>query len=410
MSEDNAQFEERLGKLEAELADYRNKLEAQASHPMERLRAVARFFLSYWTLFSFLFAVIVMVYVKYTFDIDYFENYRNQAEIRDLSDFHRKMGDQFIGKTEWQAAEKAYQQALDIDKNNIQAAYGLVKSQVFLPLEGKKYYDPEIVNTRLNYLEEFFPNDYLLSYLRATYYVDKQELGEAQKWFEKSMQQNPDYSWNHVAIGYIRQQNKDFAGAIQSFQTAIKLDPENDVALSNLGFAYLYTGEFKQALTYLTQASDISPRFTNYYGIAEANLYNGDVATALAYRKVDLEQAEKNDENNERFLISNNLAMYNYMPLKAGDKETITQYVEIAGIDKQRALIYLTTSLDYAFNKDMGNADALFKKGMAADKDGTFTDFFVNKITSLQNFLKPDDGLNQWLEDRKAELLKTGQT
>lgn len=51
-------------------------------------------------------------------------------------------------------------------------------------------------------------------------------------------------------------------GALESFHKAVKLDPENEVATGNLGFAYLYTGDFKEAIKYLQIASDISPRFS----------------------------------------------------------------------------------------------------------------------------------------------------
>lgn len=403
MSQEN-DIVERMSKLEAELASLKNNLEARTQHPLEKVRNVAKFFLSYWTLFSFLFAVVVMIYVKYTFDIDYFENYRSVAEIRNLSDFHRKMGDEFMGKTEWQAAQKAYEQALEIDKNNMQAAYGLVKSQVFQPLEGEKFYFPEVVNTRLNYLSEYFPDDYLLSYLRATYYVDKHELVQARQWFEKSMQQNPDYSWNHVAMGYIQQQEGDFESAINSFQQAIKLDPENETANSNLGYAYLYSGNFAKAMQHLQAATIIAPDFATYYGLADTYLYQKDFANALSYRQYNLEKADKNAEGTQRFLKSAGLWMYGFMPLKPGDKETIKRFVQSSGLDNQRLLIYFATSLDYAFNKDFAQADALFKKGMEGDKEKLFHNFFLHKIVSLQNFLEPEAEINQWLESRKAEL------
>ncbi len=403
MSQDD--LVERIGKLEAELASLKRVESEQTPHPLEKVSKVAKFLLSYWTLFSFLFAVVVMVYVKYRFDIDYFENYRSAADIRNLSDFHRKMGDEFIGKTEWQAAEKAYREALDIDKNNIQAAYGLVKAQVFQPITGQKYYSPEVVNTRLNYLVDFFPNDYLLSYLRANYYVDKRNLDEARKWFEKSMQQNPQYSWNYVALGFLLQQEGNFDEAANNFKKALQLDAENYIANGNLGYTYLYEGKFDEALKYLQRGSDISPNFANYYGVADAYLYLKDFASALIYREANLKQLESKEADSERFLASNGLWMYNYMPLHSGDKDTIKKYVQSTGIDGQKALAYFSTSLDYALNNNFPRADELFKKGIEVDKDKFFYDFFVNKISSLQAFVAPSVEANQWLEARKTELL-----
>lgn len=48
--------------------------------------------------------------------------------IKTLSEFHRELGDKLMADTQWEAAEDAYLTALEIDPNNLEAAYGIVKT------------------------------------------------------------------------------------------------------------------------------------------------------------------------------------------------------------------------------------------------------------------------------------------
>jgi tetratricopeptide (TPR) repeat protein len=261
-----------------------------------------------------------------------------------------------------------------------------------------------VVNAKLNYMLKNFPDDYLLSHLRANFYVDQRNLVEAKKWFEKSMQQNPNYSWNYVAMGYLVQQDGDFQAAIGHFKKALAIDPDNELASSNLGYAYLANAEFDNAKKQFDNAIKISPKFFTVYGLADAFLYLGDAPSALFYRKQLLEKLESKEQGLERFLTSNSLWMYNYMPIAKGDKETIKKFIQESGADKQRTLIYHALSIDYSMNKDFAQADAMFQKARESDKDNGFGDFFANRIQSVRAFVTLDDDVNQWLDTKKAEL------
>ncbi|MDD5394295.1 MAG: tetratricopeptide repeat protein [Thiothrix sp.] len=394
----------RIKKLEEELFTLKGEVAPTTLKPAEKVKHAAKFTLSYWPLLSLLGAVLLAVYVKFAFNIDYFADYRSISDTNNLSEFHREMGDEMIGKQEWQAAEEEYQSALEIDKNNMAAAYGIAKAQVFQPTKDEKYYVPEVVNAKLNYMLKNFPDDYLLSHLRANFYVDRRDLVEAKKWFEKSMQQNPNYSWNYVAMGYLVQQEGDFQAAIGHFKKALAIDPDNELASSNLGYAYLGGGEFDNAKKQFDNAIKISPKFFTVYGLADASWYLGDAQTALFYRKQLLEQLESKEPGLERFLTSNSLWMYNYMPIAKGDKETIKKFIQESGADKQRTLIYHALSIDYAMNKDFTQADAMFQKARESDKDNGFGEFFANRIQSVRAFVTLDDDVNQWLDTKKAEL------
>ena len=41
------------------------------------------------------------------------------------------------------------------------------------------------------------------------------------------MRLDPQYASPHVGLGELREQRRDFAGALESYQAALKLDPGN---------------------------------------------------------------------------------------------------------------------------------------------------------------------------------------
>src|SRR5713226_6048420 len=117
----------RIHELERELASLKSHLEPgpAGNRMVETFRGFFRFLLSYWALVSFTIAVLTALYVKYAYEIDYFEQYREQSTKKKLSELHRQLGDRMLGRSEWEAADNAYKEALKINPNNAAAANGL---------------------------------------------------------------------------------------------------------------------------------------------------------------------------------------------------------------------------------------------------------------------------------------------
>ncbi len=63
--------------------------------------------------------------------------------------------------------------------------------------------------------------------------------------------------WN--TLGYYQQRAKQFNESIASFEKSLELDPENELALSNVGLSYLLLHDFEAAKKYLVKAEKISP-------------------------------------------------------------------------------------------------------------------------------------------------------
>ena len=91
----------RVHELELEIQKLKTQL---AKNPRRQVQVVVKksvgFVLTYWTLLSFLVAILVALYIKYSFNVDYFENYRSMAESRKISEFHNKLGRDLLMRQE----------------------------------------------------------------------------------------------------------------------------------------------------------------------------------------------------------------------------------------------------------------------------------------------------------------------
>lgn len=140
----------RVHDLELEIHDLKNHLKPNDQRQTALLvKKSIGFVLTYWTLLSFLVAIVVAFYIKHAFGVDYFESYRAMATSRNISEFHRRMGDRMLLSQEWAAAEDAFGKALQSNSNNTAASYGLLKARVFKPQAGEKYSFPETQDAML---------------------------------------------------------------------------------------------------------------------------------------------------------------------------------------------------------------------------------------------------------------------
>ena len=69
--------------------------------------------------------------------------------------------------------------------------------------------------------------------------------------------------YNDLGVGQI--DAGDYATAIDLFNKAIQLRPQDAVAHFNLGSAYYLSGEYNQALVHLQRAIDIYPQYASGY-------------------------------------------------------------------------------------------------------------------------------------------------
>jgi Flp pilus assembly protein TadD len=103
-------------------------------------------------------------------------------------------------------------------------------------------------------------------YVRATVYyalgnhhLGEGNLGEAIRYFEKSLSRGVKQAsvHNNAGLAYYRQ--GQLAEAMGAFSTAIKLDPSTGAAYNNMGVLYHELGRFDEAVASLLQATRLEP-------------------------------------------------------------------------------------------------------------------------------------------------------
>lgn len=131
-------------------------------------------------------------------------------------------------------------------------------------------------------------------YVRATVYyalgnhhLEEGNLGEAVRYFEKSLSRGVKQTsvHNNAGLAYYRQ--GQLAEAMGAFSTAIKLDPSTGAAYNNVGVLYHELGRSDEAVASLLQATRLEPnnaQLAHHLGLAyhaQGNL----VEAARQYRQ-----------------------------------------------------------------------------------------------------------------------------
>lgn len=408
------QLLKRLHRLEEEIQLFKEDLAPTTKRNkfITGFQKLGKFIISNWILLSFIVAVATAVYVKFVFDVDYFENYRNISTTQKLSDFYRQLGERMMACSEWKAAEDAYRSALEINQNNIRATYGVLKARVFQPLEGEKYYAPEVVDVKLDYLLSSFPDDYEIYFLKALRYQAQGYNKDAMSWYKKTIDKAPKFTGSYLNLGYIHMGSYDaekntwhvdMDKATSNFKKAVELDPNYPLANNNLGFCYIINGNFEEAVKHLLKSYSVSPHLLTALNLGDAYRYSGDFNSALIWHKHALDIIKEPGIEKERYMGGN--WKYNYMPLEPGDLETIKNYVIVSTIDEKKAFVYYALSFDYVLVENFDAANEQLEVALQLDKNRQYRSLFRYRIRSIENFLEINDNVKLQLSILRLKLL-----
>jgi tetratricopeptide (TPR) repeat protein len=402
---------EKVQRVERELGQL--KADLQPVHPQNHFirgcRELMRFLVNNWVLVTLLSAVATAVYVKFAFDVDFFEDYRSMEINRDLSEFYRELGDQLMESTYYGAAAEAFRTALVINPNNTEATYGLVKAEVFEPLEGQEYPESGVVNIRLNYLLNRFPNDYQVHLLRGYQYSNQRDAENAEFAFLRSIELNPDVAAGYVALGTLHQQNLDSDETIERsmtyYEQAIELEPDHAVAHNNLGYMHILLGNFEAARVHLEDAIELSPSYDTALILGDTYRYLGDFESALFMHRTLMSNITGDPELADDETFMGTLLFYNYMPTHADDRQSIRYYVEISSLQQKRVFLHYALSFDYALTGNLEAANEEFEAAYHLDSMGDYRMYFAYTIVSLENFLPLNQEALAWFDRQYDRLL-----
>jgi|GEM_PF-1412443 len=395
----------RIIALEKELALLKTDLGlVRPTHPLVgALKTATDFAIANWVLLSFVAAIGTALYVKFHFGIDYFESYRDLATKKMLSEFYRRLGDRLMVNSEWEAAEEAYRGALEINPTNIQATYGVAKVRIFQPLKGQKYYSPEVADAKLDYLIEHTPEDAQLYFLKSINRLDQGDRDTARELLQKCLSVDPRFVGAHLQMGYLLMGTGEITQAIASFKRTLELDPSYSLANNNLGFCCLITLQLDEAIRCLRLAYKVCPNLLTALNLGNAYRFAGDFASALSWHRSMIAVIGQPDIEKERYV--GGAWLYNFMPLRKGDTDTIRRNVEVFTFAQKKCIAFFALAFDLALTGDFANANKKFDQARALDTAGEYGSFLINKIESMLNLLALAPDAAAWFEGKKRALL-----
>ena len=397
-------LQKRVSDLEQEVNTLKKSLKADAE-PLgigARSQNLARFLIANWVLLSFVSALLIAGYVKITFGIDYFESYRNTAANRELSRFYEQMGDRMMAKSEWPAAEQAYRNALQINPNNAVATFGIAKAQVFQPVPGEKFWAPEVVDARLDYLLARFPDDDQIDFLKAIRYQSTGNDEEAVAWLQKCIDKKPKFEGCYVELGYIDIGQSKVNEAKANFEKAVELDPNSAVAKNDLAACHFLLSDFAGAARGFQESYQISPTALTALNMGEAYWFSRDFAAALQMHQIAANYMSETHDPQDRYISG--IWREPFFPLHVGDFDTIKTSTQVGTMEQKKTILHFALGIDYALLEKFYAANQEFSIAWKLDPLPEHRHLVQNRMQSVLNMVQMSDASNSWLTEHRKML------
>ena len=107
-------------------------------------------------------------------------------------------------------------------------------------------------------------------------HADNKRYGMALQEFERAVELNPNDYVAHTNIGIIYKKSGNFKRAEEKYKKALSINPNHALAYNNLGNIYLQTKRYDKAIDYYKKAIELSPHMAPFYeNLGKAYRENG---------------------------------------------------------------------------------------------------------------------------------------
>ena len=188
---------------------------------------------------------------------------------------HTALGDLSLQTGQTAEAKTAYNEALVINPQDVEAMAGL--AQVY-KLE-QRYDDAEGLLRRAVDMQ---PGNWRAIRNLGSFLFSVGRYGEAADAYRQVVQLDPDNQNALVGLGGALSMAGEFEAGRQVFEDSLAMQ-ESEMAYSNLGVIYYYLGDFRRSIGAHTKAVELSPRLpVNWFNLADAMFHAGDTSGATA--------------------------------------------------------------------------------------------------------------------------------
>jgi len=113
--------------------------------------------------------------------------------------------------------------------------------------------------------------------------LNREQVDEALKHFQKALEINPNYVEAHSNLGLALFQKGQVQEAVAQYQKALEINPNSFVGHANLGNAFFKKGQLDEAVAEYEKASEIDPNyFVVHYNLGLAFFRKGQLNEAIA--------------------------------------------------------------------------------------------------------------------------------
>lgn len=208
---------------------------------------------------------------------------------------YKSLGDAYLSKEDSVFALYSYQKAIELDSSYIDA----IVASADVKMNGKS---PEGAIPMLLASIERMPDEaQLYNALGCAFRIVKND-NEAQFYFEKALNIDPDYIVARRNLGIIQMSNYELDDAILNFQTILDKDPQSAIAHNYLGLAYALNKNDKEAEVEFKKAIKYDLKYVNAY---ENLAYHYDKQNNLTLAKRFYEKAANLGSENAKNLLKN---------------------------------------------------------------------------------------------------------
>lgn len=342
----------------------------QATSPKSRLIRTLTFVASTWVVFFAIITVftLFMGYLLYgtsplhslkrvAHEQDQQRREQVQTDAKEkMGSYHVDLGNSLLNVGQAKAADAEFEKALELDPLNTEAQEGVLQSDLFISIEEMEY-DPGITEQRLSQLLGRYPNDtHLWAFLGVVFsYYDNQE-------------------------------------ALESFQKAVEINPNNAYAYSGMASLHYDQGEYKKGLEKAKRAYDLAPWHSSLqHGYANALYSMGRYEDALGvYEDLtswDYQYMWAHNDLAQLYRITGDLEMSRW---------TYEQFVgmledeEITSLEKNRGAFTFTTGPDsypvYLYEHPEMRYYAYYSMGLTSHLGGHTeeAEAYVNEARSIR--------------------------
>jgi tetratricopeptide (TPR) repeat protein len=404
------EIQKRVSDLEQEVAALKKTVQAgtEAARSAGRLQKLSGFLKDNWVLLSFVATLLIAGWGKLHYGAAYFEKFETAKTNRELSEFHTKMGDRFLGLGELQSAKQAYAEALTINPDNQKAVWGNELAQVFDPPPGEVYSAPEVIDAKLDYLKENkeFGNDYRLNLLEAVRYEgmrdDDKAMTAIQKCLSRKEVDNDKFLGCYLQRGIILVSQGRPDEAMADFHKADDPNHPSLEVLNDIAACEFLSADFTEARRDFVKSYQISPKVLTTLNLGEADWYLGNFASALQEHQWAADYLDKPAKDNDRLLGSEWIEPY--FPLHVGDHETIRNSMRVFNAAEKRITFHFALAIDHALLNDTVAADNEFDTAMKLQPSADHRRLIQNRMQSVENMRQMSNGAKNWLDEHRKML------